>query len=108
MLALMVSALAGSLGSRNAPDASLNQLATSTETVKFEVPGPTVIGVANSISISASAFDVNVKAWAVPPAGVNMPDTVTPSSFAWTPPQVPAGTSASRVRWVVGSRGRFD
>src|SRR5438309_11420613 len=59
MLALMVSALAGSLGSRNAPDASLNQLATSTETVKFEVPGPTVIGVANSISISASAFDVN-------------------------------------------------
>src|SRR2546425_1123251 len=56
MLALMVSALAGSLGSRNAPDASLNQLATSTETVKFEVPGPTVIGVANSISISASPF----------------------------------------------------
>src|SRR5439155_12311052 len=86
MLALMVSALAGSLGSRNAPDASLNQLATSTETVNFEVAGPTVIGVANSISISASAFDVNVKAWAVPPAGVNMPDTVTPSSFAWTPP----------------------
>src|SRR6267143_3072436 len=72
MLALMVSALAGSFGSRNAPDASLNQLATSTETVKFEVAGPTVMGVGNSIWISASAFDVKVKAWAVPPAGVNV------------------------------------
>src|SRR2546422_9490986 len=92
MLALMVSALAGSLGSRNAPDASLNQLATSTETVKFVVPGPIVIGVANAISISASAFDVKAKAWAVPTAGVNVPDTVTPPRFAWTPREVPAVT----------------
>src|SRR5438132_13440830 len=88
MLALMVSALAGSLGSRNVPDASLNQLATSTETVKFEVPGPTVIGVGNSISTSAPTLDVKANE-CVPPAAMKLPETVTAVSVAYTAREEP-------------------
>src|SRR6266571_6266950 len=77
MLRLMTSALAAFVGSIAAPVASVNQLATSTAIVRFEVPASTVTGGWNIASISASTSDVNVNAWATLFASVKVPITMT-------------------------------